>query len=240
MTRALLPILILAAALSGLAAEARSPVVVELYTAQGCASCGKADAYAATLADRPGVVALTFSVDYWDYLGWKDTLAQPAFADRQKAYDTRFGLRDVYTPQMVIDGAAQASGDKTDDVDALIRQARRARPLNIEIVPRADGTVAVRRRGAAAGGEKAPYDVWLIRYLPHSPSVEVTAGENRGKTVVYADVVNQLTRLGGWSRRQVVFKPPPAAADGVETLVLVQAQHGGPIVAAAHLAPAKD
>ena len=76
-----------------LAAAARPPVVVELYTAQGCASCGEANAHVAKLADRPGVLPLTFSVDYWDYLGWADTFAKPEFAERQKAYVTRLGMR---------------------------------------------------------------------------------------------------------------------------------------------------
>ncbi len=238
MTRALLMTLILGAALSVGAAWARTPVVVELYTAQGCASCAKANSYAAALSERAGVVPLTFSVDYWDYLGWKDTLAQPEFTERQKAYDARFGLRDVYTPQMIIDGAAQASGDKADDVDSLIHAARHAKPAEIEIVPRADGTVAVRRRGAA--GPRLACDVWLVRYLPHAPAIEVKAGENRGKSVSYANVVNQLTRLGAWSRRQAVFRPAPAAAEGEQTLILVQVANGGPILAAARLPDARN
>ena len=235
MTRFRLPTLILSALLGVGSAHARTPVVVELYTAQGCASCAKANGYAAALSERPGVIALTFSVDYWDYLGWKDTLAKPEFTERQKAYDARFGLRDVYTPQMIIDGGAQASGDKSDDVDALIRSARRAKPLNVEIAPRADGTVAVRRRGAA--GPRGAYDVWLVRYVPRAPVVEVKEGENRGKTVAYANVVSQLTRLGGWSRRRAVFRPAAPTADGEESLILVQAANGGPIVAAARWAP---
>src|SRR5437879_9016263 len=109
-----------------LAAAAKPPVVVELYTAQGCASCGEANAHVAKLADRPGVLPLTFSVDYWDYLGWADTFAKPEFAERQKAYVTRLGLREPYTPQVVADGAAQAAGPKTDKVDAQVAAAAKA------------------------------------------------------------------------------------------------------------------
>ena len=83
---------------------ARAPVVVELYTAQGCASCGAADPVFDKLAERPDVIALDFAVDYWDYLGWKDTFAQPEFADRQRAYDKRLGPMDVYTPQVIVAG----------------------------------------------------------------------------------------------------------------------------------------
>src|SRR5215469_5180161 len=84
-------------------ALAASPVVVELFTAQGCASCGEASAHAASLADQKDVLELTWDVDYWDYLGWKDTLAKPEFAERQRAYASRLGVADVYTPQAVVD-----------------------------------------------------------------------------------------------------------------------------------------
>ena len=144
--------LICAGWLAAGAAWARTPVVVELFTAQGCSSCGKANAFVGRLADRPGVIALTWPVDYWDYLGWKDTFAKPEFTDRQRAYDKRFGLRDVYTPQVIVDGAAQASGDKTEAVEALIRAARRAPANPPQMKMRADGRVAVgsgRRRLAA-------------------------------------------------------------------------------------------
>ena len=109
-----------------LSAAARTPVVVELFTAQGCASCGEANANVARLADKPGLLALTFSVDYWDYLGWADTFARPEFAERQEAYVARLSLREPYTPQVVVDGQAQTSGSKADKIDK--RCARPARP----------------------------------------------------------------------------------------------------------------
>ncbi len=145
MKRALLPPLVLAVCALAGAGLAKPPVVVELFTAQGCASCGQADSYLAKLDEQPGVLTLAWSVDYWDYLGWKDTFAQPDFTDRQRAYDKRFGLRDVYTPQIVVDGAAQASGDKAGAIDALIRQARHARTRQVVpvITPRADGSIAI-------------------------------------------------------------------------------------------------
>jgi len=86
------------------ALAAKPPVVVELFTAQGCSSCGKANQVVADMADDKGVLALTYSVDYWDYLGWTDTFAKPAFAARQRAYAQRFSLRDVPTPQVVVAG----------------------------------------------------------------------------------------------------------------------------------------
>src|SRR5215217_3413323 len=107
-------------------AAAKPNVVVELYTAQGCASCGEANAHVAKLAERPGVLPLTFSVDYWDYLGWTDTFAKPEFADRQKSYVTRLGLREPYTPQVVVDGRGEAPGLKPAEVETLVRTASAA------------------------------------------------------------------------------------------------------------------
>ena len=96
------------AALCGVA-RAATPVVVELFTAQGCQSCGDASQHVAALSAQKGVVALTWSVDYWDYLGWKDTFAKPEFADRQRAYARRFGVQEVFTPQVIVDGREQTA-----------------------------------------------------------------------------------------------------------------------------------
>ena len=106
-----------------IAAAAKPPVVVELFTAQGCASCGEANANLAKMAQREGVLALTFPVDYWDYLGWSDTFAKPEFTARQKAYVARLELREPYTPQVVVDGRAQAGGLQNEKVERLISQA---------------------------------------------------------------------------------------------------------------------
>src|SRR5579859_6850474 len=110
-----------------LAAAARPPVVVELYTAQGCVSCGEANAHVAKLAEKPDVLVLTFSVNYWDYLGWTDTFAKPEFADRQKAYVAKLALREPFTPQVVVDGRFQGSAVKSDRVETLFKEARKAR-----------------------------------------------------------------------------------------------------------------
>jgi len=214
-------------------AWARSPVVVELFTAQGCSSCGKANAYIARLADRAGVVALTWSVDYWDYLGWKDTFAEPEFADRQRAYDKRFGLRDVYTPQVIVDGAAQVSGAQSASVDALIGEARRARLPRPAMEMRQDGRIAVGTGRRPPGGG----DVWLIRFDPREEDIAVTEGDNRGTTVPQRNVVRQLARLGAWSGRPVSFKLPPASDEGLATLLLVQADHGGRILGVLEIGP---
>ena len=209
-------------------AWAKGPVVVELFTAQGCASCKQANRLIARTAGRPGVIALTWSVDYWDYLGWKDTFALPEFTARQRAYGRRLGPRDVYTPQVVVDGAAQVSGDDADAVEALIRKAEHShrRPPKIRIL--AGGRVKVGSAITDAGAA----DVWLVRYDPHEQEVRVTAGDNRGAVVVHQNVVRQLVRLGTWTGRPKTYKAPVAEEKDLNSAVIVEGVHGGPIFGA--------
>jgi hypothetical protein len=207
------------------AAAARTPVVVELYTAQGCASCGKANAHVAELAEKRGVLALTFSVDYWDYLGWADTFAKPEFADRQKAYVAKLALREPYTPQVVVDGAAQASGAKADKVDKLVAEAAKARrdPPQVRF---SGARVYVGSAHAPKGGG----EVWLVRYDPREQDVTVKTGDNKGQVLPERNVVRELTRLGAWRGKPVAFHLPAAGEEGLKTVVLVQAGHGGRIL----------
>jgi hypothetical protein len=205
------------------------PVLVELYTAQGCASCVEANAYVAKLADRPGVLALTFSVDYWDYLGWADTLAKPEFAERQKAYVTKLAVQEPYTPQVVVDGAAQAPGARTQRVDKLVKDAARTArdPPEIHFVGERRVYVGS-ARPPKGGGE-----VWLVRFDPRSQDVAVKAGDNKGQTIVERNAVRELSRLGAWRGRPVAFRLPAAAEDGLKTVVLVQGARGGRILGVA-------
>ena len=206
-----------------LSAAARTPVVVELYTAQGCASCGEANANLARLADQPGVLALTFSVDYWDYLGWADTFARPEFAERQNAYVTRLLLREPYTPQVVVDGQAQAVGSKADRVDKLVRDAARTPRNPPDIQFAGDRRVYVGSARPPKGGA----EVWLIRYDPREQDVAVKAGDNKGQTIPHRNVVREVVRLGGWRGKPAAFRLPPASEEGLKAVVLVQAGHGG-------------
>ena len=215
-------------------AAPRSPVVVELFTAQGCASCANANALAAQMVDRPGIVTLTWSVDYWDYLGWKDTFADPDFTARQQAYDHRFGLRNVYTPQLVVNGDTQIGGDKAGEVEALAAQAART-PVKGPRLRLGHGKVAVGAGGAPARAA----DIWLVRFDPKEHATEVKAGDNRGATVVEKNVVRQLVRLGAWKGAARQFTLPPAAEDGLRDLVLVQISRGGKILSAVTAEPPK-
>jgi hypothetical protein len=207
------------------AASARQPVVVELYTAQGCSSCAAADRLAGQLAQRKGVLPLTLAVDYWDYLGWSDTFAKPEFAARQRAYMQKMGVREVYTPQLIIDGREQASGANPAKVDGLIRQAQRT--------PRDPPQMLVRRGRVAVGSGKAPpggAEVWLVRYDPSDQAVTVKRGENRGQTVTQKNVVRQLVLLGTWRGRPRLFPLPAAPAGDMATVVLLQGAKGGRIL----------
>jgi hypothetical protein len=207
-------------------AAAKPPVLVELFTAQGCGSCNDANGYFGKLAERPGVLALTYSVDYWDYLGWTDTFARPEYAERQKAYVTRLKLREPYTPQVVVDGREEAQGLKTAEVDRLVRTAAAAprNPPDIRFVGarRVDvGTGRVAKGGA---------EVWLIRYDPRAVEVAVKAGDNRGETVVQKNVVREIRRLGSWRGKPQAYRLPAAADDGLQTVVVVQAARGGRVL----------
>jgi len=223
---ALLSLILLA--LPAAAHAAKPPVVVELYTAQGCGSCKDANALVGKLAERPGVLALTFPVDYWDYLGWTDTFAQPEFAERQKAYVAKLALREPYTPQVIVNGRAQAPGLKTDAVERLVRDAGRA-PLNGPDIR----FVSPRRADVGSGRvPKGGAEVWMIRYDPREQEVAVKSGDNKGQTVVQHNVVREMSRLGSWRGRPTAYRLPKAADEGLKTVIVVQAARGGRILGA--------
>jgi hypothetical protein len=173
------------------------------------------------------VLALTFSVDYWDYLGWTDTFAKPEYADRQKAYVARLKLREPYTPQVIVDGREEAQGLKTGQVDKLVREAVAAPhdPPQIRFV--GDHRVDVGSARAPRGGA----DVWLIRYDPRAVEVTVKAGDNRGETVIERNVVRQMIRLGAWKGRPRAFHLPAPELEGLKTVVVLQAPKGGRVLA---------
>lgn len=210
----------------GVAWAQKPPVVVELFTAQGCSSCGKANQVAAELAKQDGVLALTYSVDYWDYLGWKDTFAKPVFAERQRAYAKKFALRDVPTPQMVVAGRVQASGTKAEAVEDLVKTAARARqnPPDMQFLGKA--RVAVGSGPAPRGGG----EVWLVRYDPREQDIAIKRGDNKGQTLVHRNVVRELVRLGPWAGKPKLYRLPAASDADLMTVVLVQGAKGGRIL----------
>jgi hypothetical protein len=225
------PLLIAAALLAGSCAQAQPatspPVVLELFTSQGCSSCPPADAAVAKAADRPDVIALSFNVTYWDHLGWKDTFARPEFTDRQVAYARALGEGAPYTPEVVAGGRAAGVGNSPARIADLIARGRTA-PTT---------TLAVRDRRISVAAGVAPRrgaDVWLVRYDPRVVQVPVKAGENNGKTLPQRNVVRSLARLGGWDGQAASF-PTPAGDPALRGVVIVQTRGGGPILAAARL-----
>jgi hypothetical protein len=207
-------------------AVAARPVLVELFTAQGCEGCPQADVMLGALAKKKGVMGLTFSVDIWDYTGWADTFAMPEFTERQKAYVKRLKLREVYTPEVVVDGAAEAAGNDSDAVLALIAGAAKSRARG----PAVTLDKAADRVAIGAGKTAGASDVWLIRYEPKPAPVKVKSGDNHGKTVTATNVVRELIKLGQWRGKPKHFDLPDAPAEGLKTVVVVQAPRGGSVL----------
>jgi hypothetical protein len=218
------------AANSGVLAEpaVQNPVVVELFTSQGCSSCPPANANLAAIGDRPDVLALSFGVTYWDYLGWKDSFAKPEFTNRQYAYEQALHRATAYTPQMVVNGDMDLIGNSAEELDRFIGAAHSHAPAS---APR---VVLDGRKVMISGGSppEDTADVWLVRYDPNIVQVPVARGENGGRTLPHKNVVHELTRLGGWTGAAVRFDVP-AAPDGLKTAILVQSAYAGPILAAA-------
>jgi hypothetical protein len=213
--------------MGAVAETARNPVVVELFTSQGCSSCPPANANLATIADRPDVLALSFGVTYWDYLGWKDSFAKPEFTNRQYAYVQSLHAATAYTPQMVVGGSMDLVGNSLDEIERKIAAARAQAPAAPEIHLTA-GAVSI-----GAGKPPADFaDVFLVRYNPDVVQVPVARGENGGRTLPHRNVVHDFVRLGGWTGQAVQFDLPPAEA-GLKTAILLQDAYTGPILAAA-------
>jgi hypothetical protein len=210
--------------LAGYGRAGQSLSVVELFTSQGCSSCPPANANVAALSTRPDVIALSFGVTYWDYLGWKDTFAQPAFTARQVAYARALGHGAPFTPQVVVDGEADVVGARPGEIESLIARTRLSGPA----LRAANGAVEI----GAGRAPAMPADVWLVRYDPRTVQTPVKAGENSGRTLPHKNVVKALIHLGVWrGPSERLTLPPPAA--GLSTAILLQTRDAGPILAAA-------
>lgn len=219
--------LIAAAAVNAQAADARHPVVVELYQSQGCSSCPPANANLLTVVDRPEVLALSFGVTYWDQLGWKDTFAKKQFTDRQWDYAHALKHAEVFTPQVVVNGKKDGVGADPREFQGLIRAGDRG--ASGPALDLASGEVRI---GAGAALPK-PADVWLVRYDPRMVQVPIRRGENTGKTLPHRNVVKELTRIGAWTGGAETLRAPAGGDPAWRTAVFIQAGKGGPILAAA-------
>ena len=210
-------------------ATADGPWAIELFTSQGCSSCPPADKALGRLAQRADIVALSFHVNYWDYIGWKDPFASTDATERQRAYARVLKQRYVYTPEMVFDGLAHEAGTRSGEVDEMIDRmhARRGPRATPQLKRAADGGLSIRLDALAIG---RPAEITLAVYDRHH-STKVPRGENTGSTLDNFNVVRRLEMVASWDGQEATFT---VAADrfgpqqGVA--VLVQGADLGPIL----------
>ena len=206
-------------------AEAR-PLVVELFTSQGCSSCPPADALLSELARREDVIALGFHISYWDRLGWKDPLSSAASTERQKIYALRFNGGQVYTPQLVVDGVSEMVGSDRTAVAAALGRVQSSEAAAVRF--------AADRRSVTIGSGAGQGEVLLVRFARHR-TTEVAAGENSGRVMDDTNGVTAVAPLGAWEGGSLrLTVEPPAAGEGMA--VLVQAPDGHMLGAALALA----
>lgn len=214
---------------SGAAAEpGRGPILVELFTSQGCSSCPPADLFLHELADRRDVIALSLHVDYWDYLGWKDRFGSPAHSDRQRAYAAAMKDRMVYTPQIVVDGRERLVGSQADAVLSAIT-SRLTEPGDARLALALEGDRIVVDVSSTSG--EADAALILMTWYTETERVSIAAGENAGREAVYRNVVHGWRTLGSWSggaSRLETLAPEDADA----AVVILQRSDGGPVLSA--------
>jgi hypothetical protein len=213
--------------------------VIEMFTSQGCSDCPAADLLLKRYLDQKNVIGLSLPVDYWDYLGWKDTLAGARNAERQREYAKRFDTGTVYTPQAVVNGAAEVLGSSQSEIDRALSATETA--LGSSRVPVHFwhyGTNIIIETGAAApGSEPKEATIWLA-VVQKSVDVAVKGGENNGKTLTYYNVVRELTPVGLWNGRPATIRLARAAImrpESEDLIVLIQEANAGPIIGAARL-----
>ncbi|MEF3047414.1 DUF1223 domain-containing protein [Pseudotabrizicola sp. L79] len=216
--------------LAGAVQAQTQPVVVELYTSQGCSSCPPADDFMAQLAQDPNVIALSLHVDYWDYIGWKDTFADPQFTKRQKAYARAIGSRTIYTPQMIVGGADRVEGnDPMKVADSIRRQMMVTSPVTLTVQRQGDRLVI---RAVADPPLKRGARVQVVRYLPEA-TVEIKRGENAGQAVTYRNIVTDWQAVADWPG-DAPFELTTDVVGSDRAVVIVQSIGPAEVLAAAH------
>lgn len=165
--------------------------VLELFTSQGCSSCPPADAVLSEYDGRDDIIALAYHVDYWDYIGWRDTFGSAANSDFQRAYAQAQSKRRIYTPQLMVNGAVDVVGSRRSDVEGAVSKAR----LDVPIDLKSDHGMLEIKIGAGSGfGESV---VWLVTFKK-AADVLIERGENRGQTLRYSQIVTGRQVLGMW------------------------------------------
>ncbi|MBV9530709.1 MAG: DUF1223 domain-containing protein [Bradyrhizobium sp.] len=203
-------------------ADADPRAVVELFTSQGCSSCPPADRIIGELAKDPNVIAISMPIDYWDYLGWKDTLADSRFSARQRAYSKVRGDRDVYTPQVIVNGSAHVVGSDRAGIESAIDATRESEsvmsvPVKMAITGKQiNVSVAASRVPTLSHGE-----VWICA-ISRAVPISIGRGENRGREITYHNVVRSLLKVGDWNGTEGSWSVPieNIARDGVDGAVV--------------------
>ncbi len=219
------------------AGDAKPVIVLELFTSQGCSSCPAADALLGKLAGRRDVVALSLPVDYWDYLGWRDTLASPIYSARQRTYAKTRGDHQVYTPQLVVNGMHHVNGADLSAIERAVATTKRelaGERVPLTLSPNGD-TLKV-EIGAAPGGAGSEAGVVWLALVKKAATVKVARGENGGRELTYHNVVRELVPVGRWSGEATTLRLPLCrqVRDDIDTcVVLVQQGMTGPILTAA-------
>lgn len=220
-------------------ASLASPItgVIELFTSQGCSSCPPADALMKTYAGRNDLLVLSLPVDYWDYLGWKDTLGNPKNTERQRNYAKARGDGQIYTPQAVINGVSHVNGASRRDIDQAIAESQKE--VAAHRVPLRSwterGNILIETGAAADQSAVKEATIWLA-VIQKSAEVTITKGENHGKTISYTNVVRELTPVGTWTGQPMRIQLARSALmrPQMESVaILIQQGKAGPIIGAA-------
>src|SRR5258708_22128424 len=193
--------------------HAQTRAVIELFTSQGCSSCPAADKLIGELAADPSLVSISLPIDYWDYLGWKDTLADPRHAARQRAYSKVRGDREVYTPQVVVNGSLHALGSDRSAIEKAIAKSREnpatlSLPVKLTVV---DGHLAVSL--PERSDARVPAEIWIAG-LAREISVVIKRGENKGKTITYHNVARRWLKLDTWNGKANTWPVPVRDLNG--------------------------
>ena len=208
-----------------MAADPAHPAVVELFQSQGCSSCPPANRNVMPLADRADVLVLSWQVTYWDYLGWKDSFADPAFTARQQAYARSLGHNGVFTPQVVINGRGDVVGIDGGQLTRALHDLDRGT---------GGPSLHLSANSVSIDGTGNDAVLTMVRYDPRIIQVPIRAGENGGATLPHRNVVREVAALGQWSGGSQTFALPKARHAGLKTAVLLQRGQAGPILAALH------
>jgi hypothetical protein len=208
--------------------------LVELFQSQGCSSCPPAIPKIHQHVADPNLVFLTYNVTYFNHLGWTDTVANPKWDARQKAYVKKWNRNNIFTPQVVVDGVADGTGvGHSGEFQEIVGKAREYRKtLDWHVSLDTNGTEL---RIDSDRAESEPYDINVIVYDPSSEKIKVGKGPNKGQKIVHQNVVKDIIKVGEWQGGNIQVPLPNTDFGGFKAVAVVQAGPGGPIIAVQHI-----